>query len=109
MIPFALSKVTLYSLLLGLMLASGIGVWDAGQTDNCARYLAGDKSQPATQTVISGSRLVVVPCTNWIGRQPLWVQVLCLVDGALGVLFVLNLLSDLRAWLQMRRQWRTMR
>ncbi len=103
MIPFAISKVTLYSLLLGLMLAAGIGVWSSRRIDPCTRFLEGDTSQPAVQIVESGTRLLRVPCTNWIARQPLRVQILCLLDGTLGIVFGLNLLADLRGWLQARR------
>jgi hypothetical protein len=108
-IPFAISKVTIYSLLLGVVLATGIGVWSSRQIDPCTRFLEGDKSQPATQLVESGTRRLRVPCNDWIARQPLWVQILCLLNAVLGVVFMLNLLSDLRAWLQVRRQMRGMR
>jgi hypothetical protein len=98
-----ISRVTLFSLLLGLMLACGIWLWYLSQRDDCARYMAGDKSVPATQVVVSGTRTIEVPCTDWATRQPLRVQVLCLFDLALGVVFVLNGLADVREWTQRRR------
>jgi hypothetical protein len=98
-----ISKATLFSLLLGLMLACGIRLWYLDQRDDCARYLAGDKSAPATQVIVSGTRTIEVPCTDWTTRQPLRVQVLCLFDLALGVVFVLNGLADVREWMQRRR------
>jgi hypothetical protein len=42
-------------------------------------------------------------------RQPVRVEVLCLLDLALGVLFVLNALGDLREWMAMRRRWNATR
>ena len=98
-----ISKVTLFSLLLGLMLATGIRLWYIGQKDECARYLAGDKSVPSTQMIVSGTRTIEVPCTDWTMRQPMPVQILCLLDLALGALFVMNGLADLREWMELRR------
>jgi hypothetical protein len=98
-----ISKVTLFSLLLGLLLACGIRLWYVERKDECARWLAGDRSAPATQTVVSGTRTIEVPCTDWAMRQPLGVQVLCLLDMALGVVFVMNGLADVREWMQVRR------
>ena len=48
-------------------------------------------------------------CDDWIMRQPLRVQVACLLDLALGLVFVLNALSDLREGLEARRRLRQMR
>jgi hypothetical protein len=98
-----ISRLTLFSMLLGLLLGSGIGTWYLGQRDPCARYLAGDQTASPTQTVVSGTRTVDVPCTDWTMRQPLAVQVLCLLDMALLVVFVLNGLADVREWMQARR------
>jgi hypothetical protein len=102
-VSLRISKVTLFSLLLGLMLACGIRLWDVEHKDECARWLAGDKSAPATEVELSGTRTIEVPCTDWTTRQPLCVQVLCLVDLALGAVFVLNGLADVREWMQRRR------
>jgi len=101
-----ISKVTLFSLLLALMLGVGIRLWYMQQNDACARYLAGDKSLPATQWVVTGTRTIMVPCSDWLTRQPEKVQLLCLVDLVLAVMFVLNALLDTRAWLQRRRRLR---
>jgi hypothetical protein len=101
-----ISRVTLFSLLLGLMLGTGIRLWDARQKDNCSLYMAGDKTLPASELVVSGTRQIVVPCNYWIMRQPMRVQVLCLLDFALLVVFFLNALADLQRWLQSRRQMR---
>jgi hypothetical protein len=39
-------------------------------------------------------------------RQPMRVQVLCLLDLVLGVVFFFNALLDLQRWLQTRRRMR---
>ena len=104
-----ISRVTLFSLLLGLMLALGIRLWSDAHPDGCTRALAAEGSMPASEYVISGTRQIVVPCNDWIMRQPLRLQVLCLLNLVLAVLFVLNALADLRGWLQMRRRMRQIR
>jgi hypothetical protein len=101
-----ISRVTLFSLLLGLMLAMGIRLWSEKQTDACTPYLAGERPAQASEYVASGTRLIEVRCSDWFMRQPLRVQVLCLLDLALAVVFVLNALSDLREWLESRRRRR---
>jgi hypothetical protein len=103
-----MSRVTLFSLLLALLLGVGIRLWYDGQRDACTPYLAGDTKVPSSEWVLSGTRTIEVPCDDWIMRQPLRVQVLCLLDVALTVLFVLNALSDLRDWRQFRRRMRQM-
>jgi hypothetical protein len=103
-----ISRVTLYSLLLALMLGLGIHLWDARQQDDCALYNAGDRSVPSSVMVLSGTREIEVPCNDWIMRQPLKVQLLCLVDLVIGVLFFFNALSDFQQWLRMRRRMRGM-
>jgi hypothetical protein len=101
-----ISRITLFSLLLALMLGTGIRLWDAQQRDNCALYMAGDKSALASEMVMSGTRQIEVPCRDWIMRQPLLVQVLCLLDVLLAVVFLLNVLGDLQDWLRQRRRMR---
>ena len=53
---------------------------------------------PASEWVVSGTRQIEVPCNDWTMRQPLAVQVLCLLDLLLAVVFVLNVLLDLQGW-----------
>jgi hypothetical protein len=103
-----ISRVTLFSLLLALLLAVGIRLWYDGQRDACTPYLAGDAGAQKSEWVMSGTRTIEVSCDDWIMRQPLRVQVLCLLDAALTVLFVMNALSDLREWLEFRRRMRQM-
>jgi hypothetical protein len=99
-----ISRVTLFSLLLGLMLGVGLRLWSIEQKDPCAAYLAGDLKAPASQWVTSGTEVIAVPCNNWLARQPMRVQVLCLLDAVLAAMFVLNALADLRRWLEKRRR-----
>ncbi len=101
-----ISRVTLFSLLLGLMLGAGIRLWDARQKDNCSLYMAGDKTLSASQMVVSGTRQIVVPCNDWIMRQPMRVQILCLLDFVLLVVFFLNALADLQRSLRSRSRMR---
>jgi hypothetical protein len=99
-----ISRAALYSGLLALLLAAGIELRSVLQRDECMRYLAGDNTAPATQIVVSGTREIEVPCTDWVDRQPETVQLLCLVDVVLFVIFALNAAADVRAWMQMRRR-----
>ena len=103
-----ISRVTIFSLLLGLMLASGIWLWNDGHPDECSRSMAATGNMPASEYVISGTRQIVVPCNDWIMRQPLQVQILCLLNLVLAVVFVLNSLADVRGWLATRRRLRQM-
>jgi hypothetical protein len=96
----------LFSLLFALVLGAGIHLWDARQKDNCSLYMAGDKSLPSSELVVSGSRQIEVPCSDWIMRQPLSVQVLCLLDLVIWVVFFFNALADLQRGLQSRRHMR---
>ena len=103
-----ISRVTLFSLLLGLMLAAGIRLWSDSQRDACAPYLAGASTVQRSEWAVSGTRRIEVPCNQWFMRQTMSVQVLCLLDLVLAVVFLLNALADLRDWLAMRRRVRGM-
>jgi hypothetical protein len=98
-----ISRVTLFSLLLGLMLGVGIQLWDMDHPDACARYLAGDPSAQHSIWVVSGTRTVEVSCNQWLPRQPLPIQLLCLLDLVFAVVFALNAMMDLRRSLEKRR------
>jgi hypothetical protein len=104
-----ISRVTLFSLLLGLMLATGIWMWTDSHPDDCVRSTAPDGTKPKSEWVVSGTRQIEVPCNDWTMRQPLTVQVLCLLDLLLIVVFLLNALLDLQGWLRMRRRMRQTR
>jgi hypothetical protein len=101
-----ISRVTLYSLLLGLMLGLGIWMGSSSQHDACSAYLDGNKSAQSIEYVPSGTRLIAVPCSDWIMRQSLKIQLLCMVDLCLGVVFLLNAVGDLRDSLAARKRMR---
>jgi len=101
-----ISRVTLFSFLLALLLGVGIRLRTQGQRDGCAAYLAGDTTAPATEYVVTGTRTIVVPCNRWLARQTEKVQMFCLLDFVLAVMFVLNALQDVRGWFAMRRRRR---
>jgi hypothetical protein len=101
-----MSRVTLFSLLLLLLLGAGIRLWTDGQRDACTPYLSGDTRAQSSEWVTSGTRQVEVRCTDWFARQPTKVQILCMVEVVLAAMFVLNALSDLRDWLEARRRMR---
>jgi hypothetical protein len=103
LLSYPISRVTIFSLLLSLLLATGIRRWYLGQRDDCRRYLAGDTSFPPSQVVVSGNRTIVVPCDQWWLRQPAAVQMLCLLDLLLAAVFLVNGLQDTRAWIERRR------
>ena len=98
-----ISRQTLVSLLLALILGFGLKLWALGQRDDCDDYLAGDKSAPSTEVVESGSRSVDVPCEAWIPRQSFWVQILCLVELVVIVVFTISFVGDVRDWASNRR------
>ena len=104
-----ISRLTIFSLLFALLLAAGIWRWSVVQRDACTPYLAGDRTAPSTMYVATGTRTMVVPCDDWLERQPGMVQLLCLVDFVLVVMFGLNALLDARGWFESRtRRMRVM-
>jgi hypothetical protein len=98
--------MTLLSFVLALFLASGIRLWSDRHRDDCAPYLAGDKTAPASEYVQTGTRTIVVPCNDWLDRQPLRIQILSLLELLLVVMFLVNGMLDTRAWLESRRRRR---
>jgi hypothetical protein len=101
---FRISKVTLFSSLLALLLALMIRLNTQDRRDACSAYLEGDKDAPPAEYVVSGTRTIVVPCDSWLPRQPVNIQVLCLVNLVLAAVAVLNGLQDARAAFARRRQ-----
>lgn len=82
------------SLLGVLLLGAGLWVWSAQRRDECSAWLGGDRHAPASQVVQTGSRTIVVPCKDWLPRQPAVVQMLCVLTVAgLGML-VISLWAD---------------
>jgi hypothetical protein len=98
-----ISRQTIVTVLLALLLGVGLKFWALGQADDCDDYLAGDKTAPASQTVEAGSRSIDVPCEAWIPRQSQWVQILCLVELVVIVVFMISFVGDVRDWTINRR------
>jgi hypothetical protein len=98
-----ISRVTIYSFLAVLLIGSVIGLWIGGHYDDCDRYMRGDHTLPPTQMVDVGARIEYVPCDQWWGRQPLWVQALCLAEGTAFVVFLMNGVGNLLDWMRLRR------
>jgi hypothetical protein len=97
------SRVTIFSLLLGLMLGLGIYTHAQGERDRCSIYPAGG-TPPMTEYVVSGTRQVEVPCSDWWMRQPLVIQILCIADAGFALIFLLFAAGDLRSAVQRRHR-----
>jgi hypothetical protein len=98
-----ISRQSLVSLLLALILGFGLKVWALGQNDNCDDYLGGDKSAASSESVAAGSYSVDVPCEAWIPRQSSAVQILCLVELLVIITFAISFVGDVRDWNATRR------
>jgi len=98
-----ISRTTMVSLFLALLIPSGMSLWFSGHRDSCSRYLAGDRTRPPTQMVEMGSQMVEVPCEQWAPRQPMEVQLLCLAELLVVLVFVIHAAGDIREWMQVRR------
>ena len=94
-----ISRITIFSLLLGLMLGLGTYMRVKGEQDRCNTYPPGT-TPPKTEYVVSGTREVEISCNDWWMRQPTTVQILCIADAGLAMIFVVNALQDIRAWIQ---------
>jgi hypothetical protein len=90
-----ISRRTIFSLLLAIMIFLGIRLWIMNHRDPCDAYLPGHVL-PATVYVESGTRTVEVPCDWWLPRQPDWLQLTCLLDLAAMVVFGLSVWRDIR-------------
>ena len=95
--------MTLGSLLVALLIPSGMAVWWGGHRDSCSRFLAGDKSRPPTQMVAVGSQMMEVPCEQWLPRQPAAVQMWWLMEGLAVMVFAIHAVGDVRDRLRARR------
>jgi hypothetical protein len=98
-----ISRVTLISFLAAVLLTLGLYLWNANHWDDCARYLAGERWLPSAQAVDSGAQQIDVPCEQWLPRQPLILQLLCLGDLVLLFVFFLNAWGDFLEWNRMKR------
>jgi len=97
-----ISRKTIFSLLLALLIFWGIRAWTIGRRDDCDR-LGLNHAKPATVYEQSGTRTLEMPCNLWLPRQPMWVQGICLLDLAVGVVLVLSVWGDCVRWRRRRR------
>ena len=94
-----ISRTTIYSLLLGLILALALFMRITRERDRCNTYPAGG-IPPRTEYVVSGTRQFEISCSDWWMRRPQSTQILLIVDIGLGMIFVLFAAGDLRSWVQ---------
>ncbi len=97
------SRVTIFSLLLAAMLGLGICMYSQGEQDGCASHPA-TSAPPKSEYIVTGSREVEVPCSEWFLRQPLAVQILCIVEALLATLFLIHATGDVIDWARLRRR-----
>ena len=100
-----ISRITIFSLLLALLLGLGTFMLVQDERDRCNTYPPGG-TPPKTEYAISGTREVEISCNDWWMRQSMTVQILCIADAGLGMIFLVNALVDLRGWIQWRRSQR---
>ena len=103
--PDVISRRTLYTLLLTLLLAASVRLWAACQRDDCDRLGPGTRGTPSSVLVESGTRTITVPCTYWVPRQPVRVQLLVLLNLVLGLVFVVSVGTD---WARARARRRAL-
>ncbi len=89
-----MSKKTMYSFLLALLLGIAIKAWTMQHVGPCDAYLAGQWHAPSTVVVNPQGVAREVPCSDWFQRQPRGVQAACIVDGAVLVVFAVSVWSD---------------
>ena len=94
-----ISRRTIFSLLLALLILCGLRLWVINHRDDCDRAANHMGQMPASVMVESGDRLVEMPCNVWIPRQPMGVQLACLLDLTVGVVFLLSVCDD---WVRTR-------
>jgi hypothetical protein len=99
-----ISRRTIFSLLLALIIVVVLRAWLIDHRDNCDRYMAGDRTVPPSEYIESGTRTVEVPCNEWLLRQPAWVQGVCLLDLTVLVVFALSGWQDAARRYRLRRR-----
>lgn len=97
-----ISRRTIYTLLLTLLLVLGLRLWAVNKRDDCDRLNGVPNAEVMVQ---SGTRTITVPCNYryWALRQPLWVNLLALFGGVLGVVFIISVIND---WARLRARRR---
>jgi hypothetical protein len=98
-----ISRQTIGSLLLALLLGVGVKIWAQGSHDACDRVLPGDAKTPEYESVQVGPQVVMVPCRIWFLRQPPAAQGACLAGIAAGVVFVVSAGADVKRSWEIRR------
>ena len=91
-----ISRKTIFSLLLALLLAGCIKAYTLRVINPCDAYLAGQASAPSTVVMNTEGRAVEIPCNSWFLRQPRAVQAWCMFDGLLVVIFIISASADRR-------------
>ncbi len=91
-----ISQKTIFSLLLALLLAGCIKAYTLRLHSPCDAYLTGQFGAPATVVMNEQGRPYQVSCDDWFMRQPRQVQVLCMVDGVIVVVFLVSAYADWR-------------
>ena len=88
-----------------LLVGVGIFAWNGAKRDGCD--LAGaERAHMEVPVGQAGKRVLVVNCSDWMPRQPAWVQGWCFLDAALAVVFGLSLLTDVVNGLHWRSRLR---
>jgi hypothetical protein len=90
-----ISRRTIFSLLLALMILLCLRAWLIQHPDNCDRYMAGDRTVPSSVYIQMGGRRAEVPCEDWLLRKPAGVQAVCLLDAVVAVVFLLGVWGDI--------------
>ena len=98
-----ISRRTITCLLLAAMIFLGLRLWILGHYDPCQALMPGGTT-PASVMVESGDRSVEMPCEWWLPRQPDIVQILCLLDLVVMVVFGLSVWRDVNRWRNERRK-----
>jgi len=102
-----ISRSTIVSLMIALMIVLALRAWLIEHRDNCDRYMAGDRTVPPSEYIESGTRTVEVPCNQWLLRQPAGVQTVCLLELTVVVVFALSVWRDVARWKENRRRRRS--
>jgi hypothetical protein len=97
-----ISRRTIFSLLLALLIPLVLRAALIGRWDPCKAEMPFSHQPPESVYVDSGTRTVEMPCNTWLPRQPLWVQMVCLVDFAVAVVFLLSVWGDWSRWRRRR-------
>jgi len=99
-----ISRRTIFSLLLAILICLCIRLWIMNHRDPCDSYMPGHVL-PQTVMVESGSRTVEMSCSQWLPRQPDLIQLSCLLDLTVVIVFLLSMWRDVNRWRERRRNF----